>query len=1048
MKFRFWAASAVLYSLLCAADACAVEPPVLDPPPWPSVVPHCYDYDRDPASRMKGAYFKGLFVSASADNGGKANARYRVRRRFNVREKPVEAFVQGMGVYQYVFSVNGRRMIASRSTNDRSSRDSAYSADMLSVVKAGENVFEAEYVTPGTATGGVLCELFVRYRDGSFDRISSGSEFESSADGQHWEGVRLSRPPPNKSRYSRLPYVNYENPQKLAGGGPRQMQAKAGERIRLTYDFKGVPPQGEFSVRLRMNSGVPRDIWFEEIELGSGNVVPLPDGGWRLDVPYEMPLYFPTGRYRITLESNSIWCRDERMEAYVSMTAADAIPGYPAPVKAEMRQMNGRLCLTVDGRPLPCLWGAVPPRLRPDMTVRHGDMPISVVTVQNFHLAWHPKLGEYNFVHLDEMAERYRRDYPGAYFIWDMTVYPPFDFAKAFPDDMSKDDRGEIYSNGRFSWSYSSRRAMDELKEMVEKAIRHVESSPYANRVIGYRINSGQYTEWIGWSPKSMDRAKDFSGSCKDAFAKYVAERHPELASPHVPPVADRYALDGENCILWDQVRHANTIAYKEFDSWIIARDILELCGHAKNILCEFGGKKVVGTYYGYTHNMNWCGYHQYKAHFALREILENNHGRIDFLMSPQGYFRTRNFGDTCTDMKPFASMAAAGILPVIEDDSRTHNRISSRYSSSCCQTLTPEMTRSILIRNGSIQLCRNTVPCFYAISEGFDFTGPECAEAGRGLRATMEFLKDRTVRRNAEIAIVASERSVVALPEIRRNVKTGEKYRLYTKDGTSEVKESEAAAFHGEVFGLMHSRFARSGAPVDYLLAEDLKHRPGDYKLYVFLNLFKCDADTVEAVKRLRERGASMVWLYAPGYLNSQCLASMRELTGIEFGKTEAPAVAGVRMVEDGSFMGTPECKVSPLFYPLAPDKTFGTYEDGRPGLAGVKVGRSKNYFFGGWQFDQRFIRLMLRQAGVHMYCASDDPVEANDSLFTLHARTEGVKTVRLPRRATVVDVFARKIVARDVDSFSFRAKIHSSHLFYYGADGETFLMFLEKER
>ena len=142
---------------------------------------------------------------------------------------------------------------------------------------------------------------------------------------------------------------------------------------------------------------------------------------------------------------------------------------------------------------------------------------------------------------------------------------------------------------------------------------------------------------------------------------------------------------------------------------------------------------------------------------------------------------------------------------------------------------------------------------------------------------------------------------------------------------------------------------------------------------------------------------------------------------------------------------MGTAQCRISPVFHPLNPDKVLGIYEDGSPGLAYTKIGNSSNFFFGGWQFDQKFIRQMLQHAGVHSYCASDDPVEANDSLFTMHARTAGTKTVRLPRRATVVDVFAGKIVARNVDRFSFHAELHSSHLFYCGPDGDAFFRFLK---
>ena len=79
--------------------------------------------------------------------------------------------------------------------------------------------------------------------------------------------------------------------------------------------------------------------------------------------------------------------------------------------------------------------------------------------------------------------------------------------------------------------------------------------------------------------------------------------------------------------------------------------------------------------------------------------------------------------------------------------------------------------------------------------------------------------------------------------------------------------------------------------------------------------------------------------------------------------------------------------------------------------------------------------------RAGVHIYSRTGDPVEANDRLFSLHARFAGVKDVKLPRKTTVLDVFNRRIVAKDVDRFTFDAPLHSSWLFYCGDDAEALL-------
>lgn len=80
-----------------------------------------------------------------------------------------------------------------------------------------------------------------------------------------------------------------------------------------------------------------------------------------------------------------------------------------------------------------------------------------------------------------------------------------------------------------------------------------------------------------------------------------------------------------------------------------------------------------------------------------------------------------------------------------------------------------------------------------------------------------------------------------------------------------------------------------------------------------------------------------------------------------------------------------------------------------------------------------------LAKRAGGHLSSDSSDPVDANDRLVALHARFEGMKTIRLPRRTDVYDVFGGRMIAHGVDSFSFDAPLHSSWLFYFADDAEA---------
>lgn len=758
----------------------------------------------------------------------------------------------------------------------------------------------------------------------------------------------------------------------------------------------------------------------------------------------ELAVRYADGRWeRISLDAESVSSSDGKR--WKGVTVGELPPAPPRmsrlayvdyvrnmPV-TEVREKAGRPCFHLNGEPYPTLWGNAFVQARPDRRAFIGKMPFTLVTVLNLYKDWHPRAGVYDFSVFDRLAETYLKENPDAYLMWDLSVYPPDDFKDRFPGEMSADENGDTKPVGRFSYSYASRKAMDEMKEMVEKAIRHLESSAYAHRIAGYRVNSGTTIEWLGWDSKP-GTCRDFSKVNAERFAAFAAARYPELKDPHVPTSAERRALDAENDILWNRAKHLNAIAYNDYDSWIIAEDAMELCGHAHMILKSLGRTKVVGTYYGYTWFLNGSGSDIYRGHFALRHLLESNNGRIDFLMSPQCYGHQRNFGETFGDMKPFATLRMNGVAAFVEDDTRTCNRAWPEYKAF---VTAPNhwLSEQILARNGALAVCRGTDPYYYALSSPYDLNSPECARVGTNALAAVKLALARNVRRHAEVALVASEQAIVSSPVLGLWGKTGNKARLYGADGEMDERDEKLAYLNGEICNAVQSKFNRSGAPVDLLLAEDLARHPGDYKLYVFMNQLSYDDGLLSAVKAIRERGATILWVYAPGFAKDHTLGAMKELTGLDFAAMEGPFDCGVVIKDDGRWMGMVGAKVARGFSPVAPETVLGETRGGKPALTMNVLGRSKTYFSATWQFDMAFIRRLVKDSGAFVYADGEDPLEANDAFVALHARNAGRKEIRLPRKVhRVVDMFARKLVASDTDRFTFDARLHESFLFYYG--------------
>ena len=666
-------------------------------------------------------------------------------------------------------------------------------------------------------------------------------------------------------------------------------------------------------------------------------VLPLDEGVWPAVVPEFTP--GPSARERRHVpKSAGLSC------AYGAADKASFTccrNRFATPPFADVRMVAGAPQFHLDGKPFFALWGGVRQRNRLDGIPHHSSAPLSVVTVYSYTTKgsscdeWWPSENGFNPEIFDRQAELYSRENPDAYFMWDIVLYPPRDWVKAHPDDIVLDDTGKPSTDGPAPFSFASKSALDAMERAMVKAIRYLESSPYANRIIGYRINSGHFTEWCGWFPQK-GRFTDFSPVTQKAFAEYLRQNHPDWNDSHIPTAAERGSSDF--------AARSRCAAYYDFYSRRTADNIIRIMRKAREIV---GSGKLLGTYYGYVMTIPIEGNSQMRGHHALKYLLDAK--AVDFLMSPQPY-GVRRLGDTCGEMKPFATLAANGVVPVIEDDTRTSN---GPYNGNAWQVHTLAQSIGGIRRNAGIALCRREPVFFYALCEGTEFDFPEFAADMSAVRKIAEHCLATGTGRHAEVAYVISEKMFKSapLPNFERR-SAGFARQRYNQDGSVKSEDVSYVPGGRDAFMFNYTALARAGAPVDYVLAEDLTDHPGMYKLYI-------EPDIIAGKMRFRTVG----------------------------GVTEGDSFLRVDTLRD-----------------------------------------------------------IYARAGVHVYSRTGDPVEANDRLFTLHARFEGVKTVTLPRKSTVLDVFNRRIVAKDADTFSFDAPLHSSWLFYLGDDAEALVERLQK--
>lgn len=863
-----------------------------------------------------------------------------------------------------------------------------------------------------------------------------------------WPDVESEIPLTNPARMARAPYSGPVFETRSFGGSAEPITVGAGERCVFRFDFGGTMPTEEFDFEVRFCEG--DDLgWRESLRATKGMLKELSERRWRLQFEVSMPAYFDTRSMQAHLASPALRLKDgSRPVASFRIVRSPCAPGCGRPIRSSVEKVAGIPQFHLNGRPFVPLWsvgignGSLDER-NPLGRPHHSNAPFDLTTVWPAPRAIWPRLGEFKSVVYDRFVEELTRQFgTNCLFMVEIPLNPPPDWRAANPDDMCRQEDGTVNAEGSenfINYSFASGKARALMLETLEKAIAYLENSPYANRIYGYRIGSGHTYEWLGWSGRPRTAVLDFSPAARRGFEAYLARRHPEVADRSIPGGKERFRRDAGE-LFADLKANPRCKAFYDYYCDEIADTMMTMCRRAKELL---GGRKVVGTYYGYSMTLFECG-EQMRGHYSLARVLDS--GAIDFLMSPPPY-GVRRLGDICGEMKPFATMQARGILPVLEDDSRTHMHPAQRVE----QTPNDELSTFALRRNMGTALCRGEPFYALAINDGLNFDFPQFGYDAAAIRAAGAFALKTGVARNAEIAVVVSEESIKALP---RYEGPRDAYRelvqTYPPEDRGKARRKEGSSgipLVTESYNRILKRISRLGAPVDYLLAEDLAHAR-DYRLYVFVNC-SCASDAfVRSVRALRDRPCALLWIHAPGYAgeSGRGVSGMRDLTGVAF--ENLGAFDPETELGDGTRVGgTGNRGLGPFFAMVEPDETLGRYvANGKPAVTVKRTGPSLTLHCGSYRAELPVLEEAVRRAGVWRYTDSDDPVEANGAFVLLHARRPGRKVVRLPRQADVVDVFARRIVARGVREYAYESALHETHLLYYGPNADDFLRCLQK--
>jgi hypothetical protein len=263
----------------------------------------------------------------------------------------------------------------------------------------------------------------------------------------------------------------------------------------------------------------------------------------------------------------------------------------------------------------------------------------------------------------------------------------------------------------------------------------------------------------------------------------------------------------------------------------------------AKAVKEETNGRALVGTFYGYTMELNNNGPRAlaHSGHLALARLLDCPH--VDLIHAPYSYFE-RAIGQPGHLHLPGDSLAVHGKLGMFEEDTYTHLGAAPKEGVIAPgwreRTTSLEETLAVSRRNFANFFTHRCGLWFFDLLSDGRWNDAEFWDTAPLFRRMAAELRGETPFR-PEIAVAINETAVHLM-----------------RATTHPYLQHALAHWRAEL--------GRLGTPVGYYLQSDLPKLPNSVKVLILPNALHLTREEEHAVELHIERGNAVVWTYAPG--------------------------------------------------------------------------------------------------------------------------------------------------------------------------------------
>ncbi len=680
-------------------------------------------------------------------------------------------------------------------------------------------------------------------------------------------------------------------------------------------------------------------------------------------------------------------------------------------------------------------------------------------------------------------AKEHMRRNPNVHFflrIW--FIVNREEFARQNPGHMTEfEDGSEAYwstaGTKKERYSYASNVWERQASECLVKMVREMEKQPFGDRIFAAFVTFGVSGEGGWWSEFNWrEHGIDYSPAMQDYFRQYVRNKYkdaatlqkawnnPKIASFNdvfIPTMSERGIDEPTSC---DESAYKIPAGFGHFlnpqaaGGQKVVDFEMAMCNVMQERLAYFcevikrasDGKLLTGGLHSPPFSatvIHWSGPGGWSA------ILESPY--IDFMGHPWPY-ENRGLGESLCFRGPVNSMALKNKCFWVECDTRTSSvkNIERKYGA----PLNVKEDVEVLRRDFARLVTEPAHGYWYEITFPW-FTEQAqrdaLTEIGKLSNAAMKC--DR--RRNSEIAVIYDWNSI-----------------FYASEFVDFVALCRQ----------MLQEYSYIGADFDMYTTGDIASpEVSSHKLFIFPNAFYLNNETRTKIDKYLKRDKKvLLWSYAPGLINPDSPQQLSvkhcsELTGMNIdciNQRMSPLMkihgsdpmlakcppgfqfgAQPRPVSTGPGYAIPEkpyipkpIEVFPQFY--VDDNTavsLASFTSSRKtGWAVKRMSDWTSVFVGTYLVSSEVLRAAAREAGVHLYLQQDNVVYHNRSFLGIHASQAGRKTISLPGKCDVYDLFEHKLIGNMIDKFDVDAEKGKTLLYFTGNAKQAKELFEENKK